>query len=640
MDKKADINIHSDSASALASRRDFVKGAASIIMAGTATLDVLATNTRQRIEEKQNVCFPVSEGKPQEAEQVLMPGYSITVKSGDVPRLAFKQNGQSVFEVPITSGLAKGCENEQLSMIAYSLTRESAEMYTLEATAKSSVWQKRRFVWRFLAGHVEFQQFASGRGKLGRCYFLSHGLSNVWDNGSSPGILWNTVIDADRYFSPAPNHANQTEFSIAIPQTLGFHIGRREESKDEFHPETISDLFAPPPLFLAFHSDGGWMGLGIGEHPGNYLFPGFEYWGSRYAGASFYVDYLGYRVVDGEFASPVMSLQFGWSALGTLEKYTAWMRQSGFGTVPAGHDAHWHHLPIFCGWAEQTVEAAPRGIKGSALSTQSNYESWIRELERRRLRAGTIVIDDKWQRSYGAFDIDEQKWPDMKGFVKRQHFKGRRVLLWIPMANAEGLPKSLCVQDKGRCIFADVGKPEYKTMVRQKLEYLVRDVDIDGFKIDWMRVPNAPDLQLTANTAGIEFARTFQEMIYSDTHKWKADAMVETQTPNVLFLNSSDVIRLNDVWCASRNVAEMMQNRAKIARISGWSLVDTDNASMTTLIEWWRYMQQQPQIGIPSLYFVSKTGTTHESPTEAQWDYLGTIWREYIDSLASKVNHS
>ena len=27
---------------------------------------------------------------------------------------------------------------------------------------------------------------------------------------------------ADRYWSPSPNHANQWEFSIAEPQTLGF----------------------------------------------------------------------------------------------------------------------------------------------------------------------------------------------------------------------------------------------------------------------------------------------------------------------------------------------------------------------------------------------------------------------------------
>jgi hypothetical protein len=75
--------------------------------------------------------------------------------------------------------------------------------------------------------------------------------------------------------------------------------------------------------------------------------------------------------------------------------------------------------------------------------------------------------------------------------------------------------------------------------------------------------------------------------LYTETHKWKPDAMVETQTTNAPFRESSDVIRLNDVWFASRNVTDMMRLRASIAQITGWPLVDTDNASSTNLKEWW-----------------------------------------------------
>ncbi len=63
--------------------------------------------------------------------------------------------------------------------------------------------------------------------------------------------------------------------------------------------------------------------------------------------------------------------------------------------------------------------------------------------------------------------------------------------------------------------------------------------------------------------------------------------MVETQTTNSLSRESSDVIRLNDVWFASRNVTGRMRLRASIAQITGWPLVDTDNASSTKLKEWW-----------------------------------------------------
>jgi len=109
--------------------------------------------------------------------------------------------------------------------------------------------------------------------------------------------------------------------------------------------------------------------------------------------------------------------------------------------------------------------------------------------------------------------------------------------------------------------------------------------------------------------------------------------MVETQTANALFRESSDLIRLNDIWYATRNVAGVLRLRARIASITGWPLVDTDNASSTTLRDWWSYMQAQPSIGVPSLYFVTRTEATQESPTAEQWEALAGIWRGYIDGL-------
>jgi hypothetical protein len=106
-------------------------------------------------------------------------------------------------------------------------------------------------------------------------------------------------------------------------------------------------------------------------------------------------------------------------------------------------------------------------------------------------------------------------------------------------------------------------------------------------KEDWVDAPSAPGLPLSGSIAGIEFVRRFQGILYDETHKAKPDAMIETQTVNPLFRESSDVTRLNDIWYASRNVPDMMRQRARIAHISGWPVPDTDNASSTNLKEWW-----------------------------------------------------
>ena len=564
------------------------------------------------------------------------PAYSVGISPGEPPRLIIGRDGQTVFEVPVVSGLDSDTEQERLSDIQYSVKQGGDRNYELHATAKSNLWSQRRFRWRFFPDRIEFQQFATGKGKLGRVYFLSNGVSNRWDNGTSPGHSWNAAIDADRYFSPNPNHANQFEFTIAMPQTVGFSNGSKSGSDADFRPERITGIFAPPPLFLAFRLEKTWAGIGIGAKPGEYLFPALEYSGSRYAGASFYVDYLGYKTIDGEFASPVMAFTFAYGPLDALSAYTSWLDQNGFSTSATAHDALWHHLPVFCGWAEQTVESVPRGEAPNKLATEANYKKWIATLEERGLPFGTIVIDDKWQKGYGAFDVDTQKWPDMKGFVAAQHAKGRHVLLWVPLAHADALPESLCIKLDGKCVGADVGKPEYEAWLRPRLRRLVQEIGVDGFKEDWVDAPGVPGLPLSGGLSGIEFVRRFQWILYDETHKAKPDAMVETQTVNSLFRESSDVTRLNDIWYASRDVPAMMRLRARIAQISGWPVLDTDNASSTNLKEWWSYMQAQPSIGIPALYFVSRTESTQESPSDAQWEALAALWRSYIDRLKEK----
>jgi hypothetical protein len=345
---------------------------------------------------------------------------------------------------------------------------------------------------------------------------------------------------------------------------------------------------------------------------------------------------MGYRAIDGDFASPVLSINFASDPLDALERYTAWLDKSGFSTQLTNKDALWHHLPIFCGWAEQTVESVPKGIAPNTMATQGNYEKWLAIVDGRKLPVGTVVIDDKWQQAYGTFEIDQKKWPDMKGFVAAQHAKGRHVLLWVPVGETDGLPEALCVKAQGKCVTADVGSPDYESYLRPRIRHLIEDIGIDGFKEDWVGAPAVPGLPLTGSATGIEFVRRFQWILYSEAHTWKPDAMVETQTTNALFRESSDLIRLNDIWYATRNVAEVLRLRARIAKISGWPLVDTDNASSTTLRDWWSYMQAQPSIGVPALYFVTRTESTQESPSAEQWEALAGLWRSYIDKLKSE----
>ena len=558
--------------------------------------------------------------------------YSMTLDpTGPVPSFLISSEGRNVFRLPAVSGLSSGAQEEKLTNVQFSSFHIPA-VVTYHITADSSLWSQRHFTWKFYVDHIEFQQFATGDKPLERCYFFSNGISERWANGSSPGVTANTTVFADRYFSPRVNHADQWEYSVAMPQSIG--IAAETPEGLTYDPLGMDGLYVPPPLALMFHRGATWTSVGIGAKPGSYLFNGLEYSGSRYAGASFWVNYRDKQTAGQGFESPVAALHFGYEPFGALAEYLQWIDASRFGTDRRFPSAPWHRLPIFCGWAEQTVEALARGIEPHDLATEKDYEGWIAIQEKRGLPIGTIVIDDKWQKQYGTFDVDDAKWPDMAGFIARQHAKGRHVLLWIPAAHREGLSKELCVLRNGKPVSADASNPAYEQFLRQQIKHLVADLGVDGFKEDWIGgSANFADLEQHTPLYGIEFLRRFQYILHDETHKWRPDAMVETQTPNPLFRESSDVLRLNDIWYGARDVTTMMRRRARIAWLAGWRLVDCDNASSTDLEEWWTYMQAQPSIGIPALYFVEKTESTKEIVPDDMWHRLADIWTTYRAAL-------
>lgn len=572
-----------------------------------------------------------------QAQTILLstPVYTVSLSEEEGNASLFIDvEGARIFRLPLVSGLSSPDREEELSSVSWKPLIDEKEARVLEVSAKSSIWKTRRFIWKFFPDHLEFQQFATGKGAVQRCYFFANGTSGSIKGRMPLLVNGNSTVYADKYFSPRANLADEFEYPVGFPQSLGTASEiARPGSYDAFW---MNPLYTPPPLQLSYHHAGKWVGVGLGAHPGEYQFNGLEYSGALYAGASWWVNYQGRRSLDSNpFTSPVIALHFAHSAADTLRAYVNWMDQNRFSTQHSNPIARWHRLPIFCGWAEQTVEAKERGIAPRDYSTQANYEAWIAALEKRGIPFGTVVIDDKWQKQYGSFEVDEKKWPDMKGFIDRQHAAGRHVLLWVPALQSEGLAPELTVKILGQPVAADITNPKYEEMMRAQVKHLVHDLGVDGFKEDWINgMPDFSAAQQTEPVFGIEFVRRFQAVLYNEAHTWKKDAMVETQTPNPLMRESSDVLRLNDIWFGSRDLRRVMTQRAEIAWIAGWPLVDTDNAGSTNLAEWHDYLQFQPQLGIPALYFVNKTESTKEMVPDNIWVELAQVWQRYIDQLS------
>ena len=456
------------------------------------------------------------------AEGCLIDGsrYSARIYLDRVPWAELRCDSVKVFRMPLVSGLSMVDAEERLQGFTVRWDADPAgDRVECRVHAESSVWSGREFLWVFGPAMIRYRHTAAGRGKLGRCHFFSNGVSGLHDAGTSPGVDHNTWVYAARCFSPRANHGDMFYFPTSLPQSLG--ITNINAASGVYDPIQMSTgMFCPPPLQLIFGGGTTWVGVGIGEKPGLHLFNNFEYSGARFAGASFYVDYLGYRTIETGFTSPDAAIHFGFSEYDVLRQYVEWLDLSGFSTFNRFAPQPWHERPIFCGWGEQVAQGKMRGMRADDLSRQDNYTDWLSAIDARSLPVGTVVVDDKWQREYGLFRPDGTKWPDMKAFIAGQHARGRHVLLWIPVLHAEGLPPELCIRDGNDILAADITNPAYEELLRQGIRFLVRDMGADGFKEDWIRgFVTKPDVAMHEPMHGIEMLRRYQLIVHDEAHR-------------------------------------------------------------------------------------------------------------------------
>src|SRR5690606_36528052 len=109
----------------------------------------------------------------------------------------------------------------------------------------------------------------------------------------------------------------------------------------------------------------------------------------------------------------------------------------------------WWLRPSYCGWGDQVsmsmwLEGVGPERRANAYCTQGLYERWIRRLDEADVPIGTVTIDAGWSPT-GVWEPDEERWPDLRGFIARQHERGRKVLLWIATWLCDGMPDEWCV---------------------------------------------------------------------------------------------------------------------------------------------------------------------------------------------------
>ncbi len=490
----------------------------------------------------------------------------------------------------------------------------------LALTVTSSIWKRKTVRFRCCPQSFSYELEVEGTGSITKAdyfggYYSAH---TRWGSG-----FFYSGNHSQRGFNPEPNMEEKSYFSPregSIVDTTGVPIPGRGDW-----------FYTPTPFWFGFQLDQVWLGLGVEAAPGQNRFNTFQYHG--HLGFHLSLDYEGHTHVAGTWKLPAIGVTFAADEYGALAAHVQRLQEQGLVNLEPKPQPQWWHTPIYCGWGSQCYVAVLEAGQAPNYARQALYETFMAALEEHDVRPGIVVIDDKWQQTYGENSVDTEKWPDLKGFIAEQHRRGSRVLLWLKAWDPEGLQADQCIRNAaGLPIACDPTNPQFAEGFRRTIRELLGadGYDADGFKIDFSaRIPSGPGITLAGDAWGLELMKEYLRIIYAAAKEVKSDALIMAHTPHPYLAEVLDMIRLNDIN-TGKDVNKAMTHRAKVAAAScPTAVIDTDNWPITDKSVWRSYVQLQPELGVPSLYYATHIDSTKEPLTSEDYALIRQSWQTY-----------
>ena len=369
---------------------------------------------------------------------------------------------------------------------------------------------------------------------------------------------------------------------------------------------------------------GEWFSLSVEPEAGGMTFSRVSTWPDGEGRVALRLDY-GTPVELGEcLRLPRAAVRLGArDPFDALERQARALVECGRVQAPVRKAAAWWTEPIACGWREQTNRMQKSGRHAYSHCTQEAYEALTERLDALSIPYGTLVIDAIWSVSEEDWTVDQAKWPDMRGFIDRQHAKGRHVLLWV-CPNCGGLPdgEAYITQEEveeqidpdaaqhqtvrrlrqGRLV--DPLSPAYRERVYRCLHTMLSGeagcLNADGLKLDYTGgMPQGEIVRCTRPLYGYEYLLA-QYSLYHDAAKAaKPDCLLEFQVANPYMAGCFDMARLNDYLIAPGlgMAREVMADRMRIARAENLgALIDVDGIRSLD------YIRHMDELGVPAIY--------------------------------------
>lgn len=414
------------------------------------------------------------------------------------------------------------------------------------------------------------------------------------------------------------------------------------------------ELLIPPPYCFSFRTEGldGRFGLGMCAKDGEYNFFHFDYnlgFNTRRRGFYLSTALDGHTAVDGEFTLPVIRAFFGDDDLDIVRKYSAYHFDTGLCRKNERKDIpRWWRGPIVCGWNEQEMLITD-GCSQAGMARQDAYMKIADMIKDHNIRPTMLIIDDKWQKTYGDCLPDPERWPDMRAFTDEMHSRGIHTILWFRLWGGEGLPEDEVMTGEGipyRSFslnyppYADPTNEKYRAHLKKILHYLLSDeegcMNCDGFKLDYSLImPYGKSAKSAGGKYGAQMTKELYNLIYSTAKEIKPDALINASPCHPYFDEVCDQARLHDYSWDLRNETETMGLRAKLfeAAMPG-VLIDTDSVNFANHDDAMRFYRNMPKIGIPDIYrFSDDPAVTF---TDEDWVEIEAMMNAYSDEMDEK----
>ena len=499
---------------------------------------------------------------------------------------------------------------------------------------ESSLWKAKQYRIRCFPERFTYHVEVEGNRHLAEVNYFGGYYSGQPRWGS--GFFWSGQRFSS-VFNAEPNTAENNTFPPESNATIDL-MGVPLPGRDDW-------FFTPPPFCFAMQWQEGWLALGVEASPGKNRFTEYRYHGKP---SAFYLSlaYDGKTSVNGSYQLPAIGFDFAIDKYAALEGHIRALSAIQPPSLQVSRmpqtKPNWWHTPIFCGWGAQCYLASSQGGRAPDYARQDIYENFLQTLEAEDVNPGIVVLDDKWQATYGENSADESKWYDLPGFIAGQHARGRKVLLWLKAWDPEGLPVEECVTNTaGLTIACDPSNPAYERHLRATVQRMISSngYDADGFKIDFTaRIPAGPALNIHGDSWGLELMRLYLSILNSEAKRIKPDALIMTHTPHPYLQDVVDMIRLNDIN-GGRDVNESMTHRARVAAIACPQLsIDTDDWPMPNRAAWRAYTRLQPELGVPSLYYVTHLDWTGEALEAEDYQLIREAWTNYRDRANSAIS--